>query len=76
MLALYICLLTGLVVWLWLVWDMTREVRAGWGRGASLKVSRKKAPEPEPEPSSAAGSRPPGLDVRVGVSRPVLRLLR
>ena len=58
MLALYICLLTGLVVWLWLVWDMTREVRAGWGRGASLKVSRK-ALEPEPEPTP-----PPARDPR------------
>ena len=70
MLALYICLLTGLVglvfdrgvfpvVWLWLVWDMTREVRAGWGRGASLKLSRKKALEPEPEPTP-----PPARDPR------------
>jgi hypothetical protein len=71
MLALYICVFTGLVVWLWLVWDMTREFRAGWGRGEGLKASfkgglrkpalnpRKQAPEPEPEPPP-----PPARDPR------------
>lgn len=59
MLALYICLFTGLVVWLWLVWDMTREVRGGWERGAAFKGRKKKEPEPEPEPPP-----PPARDPR------------
>ena len=54
MLALTICLLTGLVVWLWLVWDMTRDARAEWNRSGKprprLPKPRRKAPEPAAEP--------------------------
>lgn len=64
MIALYLLLATFLVVWLWLVWDMTREVRAGWTRGGGIKggvrstvkrglrpgPKRETVPEPPPEP--------------------------
>ena len=62
MLALMICLLTGLVVWLWLVWDMTREARATWSSGDKprlrLPKPRAKAPEPAPEPEPEPAPKP------------------
>ncbi|MDP9188589.1 MAG: hypothetical protein M3O25_05000 [Actinomycetota bacterium] len=43
--------MTGLIVWLWLVWDMTREIRAGWGRGRAPKKSEVAVAQAEPEPA-------------------------
>lgn len=73
MLALTILLATGLIVWLWLVWDMTREVRAGWTRGGGIKGGlrstlksglrpgsrpRRAKPPPEPEPAPEPPPKP------------------